>query len=94
MENISTLDPNWNPIRPGGLSPHDVAHLKKRGWKEAKTKKLIKEVPVGFSAPDIPGGFQVQIVSIPKGTRFLYHPQSATVVIFECNNPAPKRYLV
>lgn len=94
MENMGILDPNWNPIRPGGLSPHDVAHLKKQGWKEAKTKKLVDEVPVGFSAPDIPGGVTMRIVSIPKGTRFLYNTESATVIIWECGNPTMRRYLL
>lgn len=94
MENIGMLDPNLNPIRPGGLSAHDVAYLKKQGWKEGKTKKLVKDVPVGFAAPEIPGGFVIHLVNIPKGTRFLFNPLNADGIIWECGNATVKRHLL
>jgi hypothetical protein len=94
MKNMGMFDPNWNPIRAGGLSAHDIAHLKKQGWKTGKTKKLVKEAPIGFSAPDIPGGYTMHNFSVPKGTAFLYNPKDERAILMECGNPTCWRYLL
>lgn len=94
MKNMGVFDPNWNPVRAGGLSPHEVAHLKKQGWKPDITKHNVSDAPIGFSAPEIPGGFTMHNFSIKKGTKFLYNPKDHRAVLLECGNPTCWRYLV
>jgi hypothetical protein len=31
MKNMGFLNPNWNPIRAGGLPQHDIDYLKNQG---------------------------------------------------------------
>jgi hypothetical protein len=94
VKNMGILDPNLNPVRAGGLSPHEIGYLKKQGWKEGTTKKLVAEAPIGFSAPHIPGGFTVHNFSVPKGTKFLYNPVDERAIILACGNPTCWRYLI
>lgn len=94
MKNMDVLDTNWNPVRAGGLSKHEIDYLKQQGWVEGKTKKLVREAPIGFTAPHIPGGFTMHNFSIPKGTKFLYNPVDERAVITACGNPTCWRYLL
>jgi hypothetical protein len=94
MKNMGRFNPNWNPIRAGGLSQHDVDHLKRQGWIEGITEKDVDEAPIGFSAPDIPGGYTMHNFSVPKGTRYLYNPEDERAILRECGNPTCWRYLL
>lgn len=94
MKNMGTLDLNWNPVKAGGLADSEISYLKSRGWKAGTTKEDILDVPIGFAAPDLPGGFTMHNFSVPKGTRFLYNPEDERAVILGCGNPTCWRYLV
>ncbi len=37
MKNMGTFDPNWKPVKPGGLIQADRDALKKLGWKQEVT---------------------------------------------------------
>ena len=94
MKNMGILNPNWNPIRAGGLSQHDIDYLKNQGWIEGETTKDVDEAPIGFTAPDIPGGYTMHNFSIPKGTKFLYNPDDERAILLGCGNPTCWRYLM
>ena len=94
MKNMGMFNPSWNPIRAGGLSQHDIDFLKKQRWIEGETTKDVDEAPVGFSAPDIPGGYTMHNFSIPKGTRYLYNPDDERAILLDCGNPTCWRYLM
>ncbi|EKN6161981.1 hypothetical protein ACLMPM_03730 [Yersinia enterocolitica] len=94
MKNMGVINFNWNPIRAGGLSQHDIDHLKQQGWVEGITDKDVDEAPIGFTAPDIPGGYTMHNFSIPAGTKFLYNPDDERAIITACGNPTCWRYLM
>jgi len=94
MKNMGVLDPNVNPIKAGGLTPHDVAHLKSMGWIEGVTEEDVPEAPIAFSAPELPGGVTMHNFSVPKGTRYLYNPADERAVIALCGNATCWRYLL
>lgn len=94
MKNMGLFDPHWNPVRAGGLSPHEVKHMKKMGWVAGVTEADVDEAPIGFSAPEIPGGFTMHNFSVKKGTKYLYNPQDERALLLDCGNPTCWRYLV
>ena len=94
MKNMGIFDPNWNPIMPGGLTEHDVGHLKRLGWLEGTTEVDAPDVPIAFSAPELPGRVTMHNFSVPKGTRYLYNPKDERAVLLDCANATCWRYLV
>lgn len=94
MKNQGLLNVHWNPVKAGGLSQHEIDYLKQQGWIEGETQEHVDEAPIGFSAPDIPGGFTMHNFSVPKGTKYLYNPDDERAVILECGNPTCWRYLM
>lgn len=94
MKNMGVLNENWNPVKAGGLSAHEVEYLKKQGWIEEKTIEDVKDVPIGFSAPEIPGGFTMHNFNVPKGTEYLYNPDDERAILKHCGNPTCWRYLL
>ncbi|MDN0082426.1 hypothetical protein QU487_06615 [Crenobacter sp. SG2305] len=94
MKNMGVLDHNLNPVRAGGLSQHDIDHLKRQGWVEGVTTKDVSDCAIGFSAPDMPGGFTMHNFSVPAGTAYLYNPVDERAVLLACGNPTCWRYLM
>jgi hypothetical protein len=94
MKNMGRLNPNLNPIKAGGLSSHEVAYLKQQGWIEGVTEKDVDEAPIGFVAPELPGGYTMHNYSVPKGTEYLYNPEDERAILRECGNPTCWRYLL
>ena len=94
MKNMGVLNPVWNPVKAGGLSEQDIAHLENMGWKKGVSEKDVEEAPVVFSAPEIPGGSTLHNVSIPAGTEYLYDPETERAIIISCGNASCWRYLV
>jgi len=94
MKNMGMLNPNLKPIKAGGLSAHEVDYLKSQGWIEGITDQDVHEAPIGFAAPEIPGGYTMHNYSVPKGTAYLYNPDDERAILMACGNPTCWRYLV
>ncbi|MBF6616650.1 MAG: hypothetical protein ITG07_07995 [Candidimonas sp.] len=94
MKNMGILNTAWNPIRPGGLTTHEVDYLKGLGWKEATVEQDVSDVPIGFAAPELPGAVTMHNFSVPAGTKVLYNPEDERAIILGCGNPTCWRYLM
>ncbi len=91
---MGLLNSSWNPVRAAGLTQHEIDYLKKQGWKAGTTKKLAENIPIGFAAPELPGGFTMHNFNVPKGTKFLYNPADERAILLDCGNPTCWRYLM
>lgn len=94
MKNMGVLNPYWNPVKAAGLTQTDIDYLAKAGWKHHTVEDDVPDAPVGFAAPEMPGGYTMHNVSIPKGTEVMYDPDTERAVILACGNPTCWRYLV
>ena len=72
MKNMGVFDPNWYPVKAGGLTQHEIDYLKRQGSLEGVTDHNVQDVLIRFSAPHLPGGFTMHNFSVPAGTKYLY----------------------
>lgn len=94
MKNQGVLNASRNPVRAGGLTPHEITYLKQQGWIESETTEDVSDAPIGLAAPELPGGFTMHNFSLPKGTKYLYNPTDERAILRECGNPTCWRYLL
>ena len=94
MRNMGTFNPDWKPVKAGGLTEEDWKKLEKNGWKQEVTGYDVKDVDVGFAEPDVPGGFLLYKVDIPIGTKYYYDCDTGAALLASCGNPTCWRWLV
>ena len=94
MKNLGTFDPDWNPVKPGGLTKDDISNLETRGWKHETTGYDVEGVDLGFVDPEIPSGFILYKVNVPKGEKYMYHPEHGGAIMMSCGNPTCWRHLL
>lgn len=94
MKNMGMWRADISPLRAGGLTDQEVAYLVGLGWIRASTEKDVEEAPIGFAAPELPGGYTMHNYSIPAGTEYLYNPEDERAIILDCGNPTCWRYLM
>lgn len=94
MKNMGMWRAEINPVRAGGLTAQEISYLESLGWVAGETTSIAEEVPIGFAAPEIPGGFTMHNYSVPAGTKFLYNPDDERAIILSCGNPTCWRYLM
>lgn len=94
MKHFGMLDSTVDPLVPGGLTKKQQEELRRKGWGEETTRYDVRNVGIGFSSPDLPGGVIFKLVDVPAGTRYMYNPEDGTAIIMDCGNPSCWRYLL
>ena len=80
------FDPNWNPMKKGGLTDDEVKELENRGWKKDVTNRLVEDAPVVFADPDNPTGVMIRRVTIPVGTQIIHNENTDDIILMGCGN--------
>ena len=93
MKNMGKFDPNWKPVKMGGLTEEDKKKLLEAGWKNEITRYETKDVDIGFIDPDIPTRFILYKFDVPEGTDYYYNSSTGAALLTNCGNPTCWRWL-
>ena len=93
MKNMGTFDPNWNPVKKGGLTEADKQELLQSGWKNEVTQYEMKDVDIGFADNTVPTGFLLYKFNVPAGTDYYYNSATGAAILTTCGNPTCWRWL-
>ena len=91
MAKIFSLDES--PIINGGISEKHLIEAINTGWKKGEVTEDYPSVDIVFKDDTNPIGLSIRPTFVPKGTKFIWHPDGRAVVA-ACGNPTCWRWMV